>query len=126
MTFSKNGKIYTKAHYKMGIFVDSFHLYYDNGQLRSESWFDSTGIPQGIFKLYHENGQLFEIGRDIDGKPVDMIIGYDTDGKLEFLDYYKPSSLDRVVTYFNRTGNITKIEYYHGDTKIREQYPNSR
>jgi hypothetical protein len=36
----------------MGVFVDSFFLYFANGQKRVESWFDSTGQEQGLYKIY--------------------------------------------------------------------------
>jgi len=126
LTFDRNGKIYTKAFYKMGIFIDSFRLYFDNGQIRSESWFDSLGREQGIYKVYHKNGQLSEIGRSVNGATVDTAKGYDESGHLQYLEIYKMGSKEKSITYFDKEGVALKIEYYKGDSLYAQNLLNGR
>jgi len=125
ITFDKRGKIYTKAHYKMGIFVDSFFLYYPNGQLRTESWFDSLGQEQGIFKMYHENGRLSAIGHSVNGKTEDTVRAYTENGNLEYIEYYTNQEKERTITYFSAKGIPLKLEHYKNDSLIKETWLNS-
>jgi antitoxin component YwqK of YwqJK toxin-antitoxin module len=126
ITFDKNGKIYTKAHRKMGIFVDSFLLYYDNGQISNESWFNSSGRQQGVYKMYHNNGQLKAIGYSVNGENEGRVKGYDENGHLEYVEYCKSKLKERSVTYFNEKGIGLKIEYYKNDSLYKQIWLNGR
>ena len=126
VTFDEKGKIYTKAHRKMGIFVDSFLLYYDNGQIRNEAWFNSVGREQGVYKIYHKNGQLSEIGYSVNGEPEGKVKGYDENGNLEYVEYCRSKLKERSVTYFNKKGMALKIEYYKNDSLYKQTWLNIR
>ena len=106
---------------KMGTFVDSFFLYYENGQMRWESWFDSLGRAQGLYKIYHENGQISEIGKTINDLTIDTVRGYYSNKRLQYLIPYKNGKKDGTVLYFNDRGELTKTELYRNDSLINSK-----
>jgi uncharacterized protein len=122
----ENGKIYTRAHYKMGLFVDSFFLYFQNGQIQTESWIDSLGQEQGLYKIYYENGRIRQIGHVINDKYVDTIKTYYDNSQLMCLEFYKNGKKEGILTYFDEQGKPIKKEYYKNDSLLNEKFLNSR
>jgi uncharacterized protein len=125
ITFYENGETYTNAHYKMGVFVDSFFLYFKNGQVQVESWFDPTGHEQGLYKIYYENGKLRQIGHDINNQYDDTIKTFYDNGQLMYLEYYKNGKKEGVFTTFDEHGNSIKQEYFKKDSLLNEKFLNS-
>lgn len=116
ISYYNNGEIYTKAHYKMGVFVDSFLLYFNNGQVEYESWFDSLGREQGLYKVYHKNGKLRSTGYEVNNQYNDTIKTFHDNGQLEFLEYYKNGKKEGVFKMFDKQGILIKKEEFKNDS----------
>ncbi len=71
-------------------------MYYDNGQLRAERYFQS-GKLNGSYRMFHENGQL----------------------KLE--GSYKDNKLNGVFKRYDQRGQLTAEELYEDNFLVRRQ-----
>jgi antitoxin component YwqK of YwqJK toxin-antitoxin module len=121
-TYDSLGRLYTMAHRYNDAFVDSFKLYYENGQLRTENWFDSSGKSQGIYKIYYRNGKLNVIGRDVNGISVDTTWAYEENGELQYIECYKNGSNGKTVTYFDSQRKPIYTQYFEGDSLKSEKH----
>jgi antitoxin component YwqK of YwqJK toxin-antitoxin module len=120
ITFDSAGNVFTRANRFEDKFVDSFKLFYANGQIKTENWFDSVGRSQGVYKAYHDNGKLSLIGRDVDNNSVDTTWGYDEDGELNYFEYYGKNS-SRTIVYLDRSKKPVLVQNYIKDSLISER-----
>jgi len=118
ISYYPNGNLSSKATYKMGIKVDSFNMYNDNGQVNLQEWYDSTGKSQGVFKVYYENGQLSQIGKNKNGHLDDTSKVYYENGLLKGIEIYKDNNKIGNWIYFDVNGKQIKKELYMNDSLI--------
>lgn len=121
-TFDTSGRLYTRAHRYNNAFVDSFKLYWENGQVRTENWFDSSGKSQGIYKIYYKSGKLNLIGHDVNNVSADTTWAYMENGELEYIECYKKNSNSKSVIYFDSQRKPIYIQYLEGDSLRSEKH----
>ena len=73
-------------------FTGIIKLYYENGNLESESNF-KDGKQEGLSKLYYENGDLESEGNFKDGKGEGLAKEYYENGYLMAQYYYKDGKI---------------------------------
>jgi antitoxin component YwqK of YwqJK toxin-antitoxin module len=120
ITFDSAGNVFSRATRFDDKFVDSFKLYYPNGQIKTENWFDSAGRSQGLYRVYHENGNLSVIGRDLDNNSVDTTWGFDEDGKPIYFECHGKNST-RTTIYLDRNMKRVLIRDYVKDSLVSER-----
>jgi antitoxin component YwqK of YwqJK toxin-antitoxin module len=116
--YHKNGKVSSKAKYFKGKFVDTVSFYHSNGNLNWQSFYDSTGKSQGVFKVYDENGGLNQEGLNVNGKMHGVWKKFYPDGKVSVIEHYAMGYRDSVWTYYTPTGDVAKLEYYLNDSLV--------
>ena len=117
--YHRDGSIYTRCKYFKGELIDTFLIYYDNGQLNSYSWRDSTGASQGEFRIYHENGELRQIGNHKDGRLFGTIKVYFDDGSIESIENYNQYGFNGESVHFKENGDTLRKILYKNDTVIK-------
>lgn len=83
-TYFPSGKIETYGHYlNDSTPIDTFYIFYKNGNIERKVVFDSTGKPEGIAQLYFENGRLKSKKNYVNGLVQGISSIYDSLGNLD-------------------------------------------
>ena len=116
--YDDKGKLNGKGFYKMGVRVDSSHMYFPNGKAKLEEWKDSSGKTQGLFKVYYQNGQPSQIGYMKDNYLDDTCNTFFKNGQLKVVEFYKEKKKEGVWQYFSNEGKLIRTEQYSNDKLV--------
>lgn len=88
-TYFPSGKIETYGHYlNDSVPVDTFYIFYENGNLERKIALNSFGKLNGITQLYFENGIDKRTSNYINGLIQGIETNYDSIGNLDFKAFY--------------------------------------
>ena len=97
-------------------FTGIIKLYYENGNLESESNF-KDGKQEGLSKLYYENGDLESEGNYKDGKGEGLAKEYYENGNIRIEGNYKDGKKEGHFKEYYENGYLM-AQYYYKDGKI--------
>lgn len=88
LVYSSNGRLISKVVYSNGI-KRSSQTWYDNGNKKAISYWDTSGYGTGENKRWYENGKLSRRENLKKGQYVGVLEEYDRQGRITYKKYYR-------------------------------------
>jgi len=101
--YHENGKIMEEGQWssKLNRWVGKYRLYYENGQVQHEFYYNQNGKREGPARYYYENGQLAIEGNFVNGQETGV-----------FREYYENGDLKAEKTFNNGQVDVASIKEY--------------
>ena len=113
LTYFYNGKLKQKENYKNGLLHNQVEIYYENGNLFLESFFDNNKRT-GCWKFYYENGTVAYQGNYLEDKKEGEWLIHDINGNLKIKEVFKNGKILEPNYFYSNKQLLTDSNFKKG------------